>query len=95
MLFALMFLYFCIISIIAFVLTVYDKKASKRRGRKKWPRIPEKYLLFVGVLGGSLVMYITMKNIRHKTHHKRFMRGLPAILTLQFVAVMAALFILL
>ena len=94
MLFALMFLYFCAISIFAFLLTVYDKKASKTHGRKKWPRVPEKYLMFVGIIGGSLVMYITMKSIRHKTHHKRFMKGLPAILTAQFLLVMAALFVL-
>lgn len=97
MLFKLLILYFCAISIFAFVITVYDKKASRsrRKGkRKKWPRVPEKYLMFVGLIGGSLVMYITMKAIHHKTHHRRFMKGLPAILTAQFVLIMAALFVL-
>ena len=94
MLLAILFLYFCAISILAFLLTVYDKKASKTHGRKKWMRVPEKYLMFVGFIGGSLVMYITMKSIRHKTTHKRFMKGLPAILTVQFVLIMAALYFL-
>lgn len=35
-------------------------------------------------------MYITMRTIRHKTLHKRFMIGLPVIIILQTAAVVFA-----
>ena len=62
-------------SVLAVVLTVYDKYASRR----KKTRIPEKTLFITALFGGSLAMYVTMLVIRHKTKHKRFMIGLPVI----------------
>lgn len=71
--------YLIIISVIAAVITVYDKYAAKT-GKY---RIPEDALLLVSVLGGSAAMYAAMKLIRHKTRHKRFMIGIPVIIILQ------------
>lgn len=68
------------VNILAIVLTIYDKIASKKFRRN---RIRENVLLLVGIMGGATTMYITMKLIRHKTHHKKFMIGLPIILILQ------------
>lgn len=65
-----------IISIVAVVMTIKDKKAAEK-GR--W-RVPERTLFLVGILGGALAMYITMKTIRHKTQHKLFMTGLPIVI---------------
>lgn len=75
-------------SLLGIILTVYDKLAAKRHKR----RIPESTLLWVGVLGGAAMEYITMKVIHHKTLHKRFMIGLPVLFILQVLAVAAVFF---
>lgn len=76
-------IYLLIISLIAAVLTVADKyKAAHHR----W-RIPEATLFIVAALGGSVAMWLTMRLIRHKTRHRRFMWGLPLILLVQIAAV--------
>ena len=75
-------IYLLAINIVAITLTIYDKIASKRFRKN---RIRENVLLLVGALGGAISMYITMKLIRHKTRHKKFMTGLPIILILQIV----------
>ncbi len=67
------------LSLLAAILTVYDK-AIAGSGRR---RIPEKTLLLLAVLGGAPAMYLTMLLIRHKTRHKKFMIGLPVIMLLQ------------
>ena len=72
-------LYFLIISFITFIITACDKIKAKKGKR----RIPEKTLFLLAFLGGSISEYITMKLIRHKTLHKRFMIGLPVIIFLQ------------
>lgn len=82
--------YFLIINIFAAVLTVLDKNRAKKH---KW-RVPEATLLTVSALGGSLAMYITMRAIRHKTKHLKFMAGIPVIIFLQ-ILLLAGLYILL
>ena len=74
-------IFFIILAVIAISVTVYDKAAAKISKR----RIPEKVLFAVAAAGGALPMFITMKVIRHKTRHKRFMLGLPAIILLQAI----------
>lgn len=73
-------IYFIIISIISIILTIYDKIASKKFKRN---RIRENVLLFFAFIGGSLSMYITMRLIKHKTRHKKFMISLPIIIICQ------------
>lgn len=80
--------YLIIISITAIILTVRDKKAAQSKSR----RISEKSLLFVSAIGGSAAMLATMRAIRHKTQHKRFMIGIPAIIILQ-IAIAVIIFI--
>ncbi len=72
-------IYLAVISIASIIATAKDK-SSARSG--KW-RVPEKTLFILSALGGSVAMYITMKAIRHKTRHKRFMIGIPVIIALQ------------
>ncbi len=75
-------IYLCVVTLIAVVVTLADKiKAA----RGKW-RVPEKTLLIIAVLGGSVGMYVTMLTIRHKTKHIKFMAGIPIILLFQIVA---------
>lgn len=75
------FIYLLIISLITAVITVKDKLSAKK-GRR---RTPEAMLFLLAFFGGSAAEYITMKLIRHKTRHKRFMAGLPLIMLFQAV----------
>lgn len=80
-------IYFCVISLAAVIITVADKIAAINHKQ----RVPEATLMTVGLFGGSLMMYLTMKTIRHKTKHKKFMIGLP--LEILFNASLVALFL--
>ena len=77
--------YIAIMSIISIVVCIYDKKISKKNRVEL--RTPEKTLLILSALGGSIAMFITMLIIRHKTKHFKFMVGIPVIMVLQAVAV--------
>ena len=74
--------YLIVISAITAIITVYDKLAAKLLPRH---RIPERVLLIAGFMGAAAAEYITMKIIRHKTRHKIFMRGLPAMIVLHLI----------
>ncbi|MCR4925454.1 MAG: DUF1294 domain-containing protein [Clostridiales bacterium] len=65
--------FFSLIWLVSIILTVKDK-SNAINGKY---RVPEKTLMLLGLFGGALPMYITMKNIHHKTKHKKFMIGLP------------------
>ena len=78
--------YFAVISFFAIFFTVYDKIAAKCKAR----RIPERTLFTISAFGGSVFMYLTMITIRHKTKHKSFMIGIPAIIFAQLILIIAA-----
>lgn len=73
--------YITVMSLISIVVCIYDKKISKKN--KVELRIPEKTLLLLSALGGSVAMFITMLLIRHKTKHVQFMLGIPVIMIVQ------------
>lgn len=75
-------IWFVIISLVTAAVTAADKMFAK----KKMRRIPEAALFSLAILGGATAEYITMKLVRHKTRHKSFMLGLPAIIILQLIA---------
>ena len=77
--------YIAIISIISVVVCIYDKKISKKNRVELRP--PEKTLMLLSALGGSVAMFITMQIIRHKTKHVKFMLGIPLIIIVQAVIV--------
>ena len=77
--------YILVISIISVIVCIYDKKISKKNRVEL--RTPEKTLLLLSALGGSVAMLVTMLLIRHKTKHFKFMVGIPVIMVLQAVAV--------
>ena len=79
--------YLLIINIIGWVLPVVDKKRAKK---DQW-RIKERTLFLVSALGGAVAMYISMKKYRHKTKHKRFMIGIPWIITAHSLFIAAAI----
>lgn len=71
--------YLTIINIAAFAAFGIDKAKAKRG---KW-RTPEKTLIGMAVLGGSVGALIGMGIWHHKTKHKKFTVGIPIILLLQ------------
>ena len=76
--------YLTAISLISIVVCCYDKIAAKKLQKH---RTRERTLLLLSALGGSLAMLATMLIIRHKTKHKKFMLGIPAIIILQVALV--------
>ncbi|MBQ3012365.1 MAG: DUF1294 domain-containing protein [Clostridia bacterium] len=77
--------YIAVISLISIIVCIYDKKISKKNRVEL--RTPEKTLLLLSALGGSVAMFITMLLIRHKTKHVKFMLGIPLIMIVQAAAV--------
>ena len=69
-------LWLIIINIASIIVCIADKIKAKKRKR----RISEKTLMLMSLMGGALFMYTTMRLIRHKTLHKKFMIGLPVII---------------
>ncbi len=79
--------YFISISLVTAIVTAIDKYKAKKGAF----RISEATLFILAVLGGALSEYATMRLIRHKTLHKKFMIGLPLIIILQIVAVISVI----
>lgn len=75
------------ISLVASVITAWDKHAARAGLR----RVPEATLLWIGLFGGAAAMLVTMKVIRHKTRKPKFMVGLPLMLVLHILLVGGAL----
>ena len=81
----ILLIYLPIISLISVIVCIYDKKISKKNRVEL--RIPEKVLLLLSAMGGSVAMYLCMLAIRHKTKHIKFMVGIPVIFAVQVVSV--------
>ena len=80
--------YLLAINVVTFIVYGIDKYKAKKA---KW-RISEATLLLLAVLGGSIGAWMGMKVWHHKTMHKKFKYGIPAILLIQ-IALMAYLHI--
>ena len=78
-------IYLLIVNAIAFLLMRIDKQKAKK---KKW-RIPEATLMGFAAIGGSIGALMGMYTFRHKTLHKKFSIGIPAILIAQLAAAAA------
>ena len=77
-----LYMYLVIINALACLLMLIDKIKAIR---KRW-RIPERTLLGVCAIGGSLGGMIGMKLFRHKTLHPQFSIGIPVMLAVHIVA---------
>ena len=78
--------YLLAINAVTFIIYGIDKYKAK----KAKLRISEATLLLLAVLGGSIGAWMGMKVWHHKTMHKKFKYGIPAILLIQ-IALMAYL----
>ena len=74
--------YLLAVNLAALLAMGLDKSFARRHRR----RIPEHRLLALAVLGGSVGALAGMLLFRHKTLHKKFSVGLPAILIVQLLA---------
>lgn len=84
----ILLIYIAVMSFISVVVCIYDKVISKKNRVEL--RTPERTLMILSALGGSVAMYICMHLIRHKTKHFKFMVGIPIIIILQAGAIIAA-----
>ena len=75
----ILFIYFLVINVATFFTYGIDKWKAKK---SKW-RIREAALLGLAVLGGSIGAWLGMKIWHHKTMHKKFKYGIPAIIIVQ------------
>ena len=78
-------IYLILINLTAFISYGLDKRRAKRGA---W-RIPERTLILLAAVGGSIGAYAGMRVFHHKTRHNKFKYGVPAIFIAQ--AAIAAL----
>ena len=71
--------YLLIINLLTFAVNGIDKAKAKKGA---W-RIPEKSLLLLAVIGGSIGAWLGIRLWRHKTMHPQFKWGVPLILLIQ------------
>lgn len=76
---AVLGLWVLLISVITFFVFGIDKWKAKRGAR----RIRERTLFLLAAIGGSIGAWLGMKVWHHKTLHKSFRFGIPAIFFLQ------------
>jgi len=81
-------IYLAVVNVVTFFLFGIDKRKAKR---SKW-RIEEATLLWWAAAGGSVGALLGMKAWHHKTLHKKFKYGVPAILVAQLAIAYAIIY---
>ena len=71
--------YLLIMNAAGFLVMTADNLFSKSNA---W-RVPERNLLGVAAIGGSIGVWLAMYMLRHKTKHMKFVIGVPVILAIQ------------
>ena len=74
-------IYLAVVNLVTFFLYGIDKWKAKR---SKW-RIEESTLLWWTAFGGTIGALLGMKAWHHKSRHKKFTIGVPAILIAQLI----------
>lgn len=78
-------LYFVFVNLMG----LFAMYSDKQRARKRAFRIPEATLFSIAMIGGSVGSIAGMYLFRHKTRHLTFVYGMPLILLLQILALVA------
>lgn len=73
--------YVAAVSLLGYGMMGLDKHRSRVKGR----RVPERTLLFLAGIGGSLGVWLGMRRFRHKTRHWQFRCGVPLLMLSQAV----------
>ena len=81
----LIIIYLVAINFMSFIMMGLDKYKAKKRA---W-RIPESTLFVLALIGGSVGSIAGMHLFHHKTRHWYFLYGMPAILIIQILIVIA------
>lgn len=81
----LIIIYLASINFISFIVMGVDKYKARKRA---W-RIPESTLFVLALIGGSVGSIAGMHLFHHKTRHWYFLYGMPAILIIQVLIVIA------
>ena len=76
-------IYLAVINVVTFFMYGVDKWKAKK---SKW-RVREAALLGLAMLGGSIGAWLGMKVWHHKTQHKKFKYGVPAIIIIQLILI--------
>ena len=76
-------LYFVAVNVLTLCVYGIDKIKAMRGGR----RISEATLLLLAVSGGSIGAMLAMDWFHHKTKHRKFKYGIPAIIMIQLAVI--------
>ena len=76
-----LYAYLVIINALGAVIMLIDKQKARKN---KW-RIPERTLIAIASIGGSVGILAGMYLFRHKTKHLKFTLGVPIIWAVQVV----------
>ena len=80
----LILVYLAVITVVTFLVYGIDKWKAQH---KRW-RIPENVLLGLAAIGGSVGAWLWMQVWHHKTQHKKFQYGVPAIFVAQVAVIL-------
>lgn len=83
-----LFIYLTVINAAGFLFMHSDK----RRARKNCWRVPERTLMTLAAAGGSAGVLAGMYVFHHKTRHRKFTIGVPLLLAIQLLCLIALLF---
>lgn len=86
--FDIIILYAVVVNVVSFIVMGVDKRRAIKRA---W-RIPESTLFVLAIIGGSIGSIIGMHLFHHKTRHWYFLYGMPVILALQIILILALVF---
>ena len=78
-------IYIVLVNLLGFYAMYSDKLRSKKRAF----RIPEATLFTIAIIGGCIGCIAGMYVFRHKTRHWHFVYGMPLILILQIIGLIA------
>ena len=84
-------LYLGVINLATFLIFGFDKAVAADKASRGRPRVPERFLLTLAALGGSLGALLARPVFRHKTRKQTFNAWLMLIVFAQVVAVVVGL----
>lgn len=84
----LIIIYLLAVNVVSFAAMGIDKQKARKRA---W-RIPESTLFVLAIIGGSIGSILGMRLFRHKTRHRSFVYGMPAILIVQIILILLLVF---
>ncbi len=75
-----------VINLVTFLTFGLDKRKAKRKERRpETRRVPERTLFLLAAIGGGAGALLGMRAFHHKTLHRSFRWGLPAIFVVQIL----------